>query len=615
MSSSVHPVGPAGADLLRAPSFWKHKRARRDLLVLLVLGGAMLVAADSWDMDDAFDTWAHDHVWLGFHLDELVLVSSIMFFGLAVFVARRWCELRDEVVGRQNAETALDASETKYQALVEQSSDGIIATDNDWNIQFANSSACKMFGYPLEELLRLKIDETYPTEERVSGAARRQNLQVGDTLRFERNVLRKDGTCFPAEVILRRVEDNRHQGIIRDITERKRLEQQLLQSQKVEAIGRLAGGVAHDFNNILTTVIGYCVLLRDQLGTGSDARANIEEIAAAAERAASLTRQLLAFSRKQTLQPKVLDLNIVVGNMDKMLRRLIGEDVELVTKLAPDLGCVKADPAQVEQVLVNLAINARDAMPNGGKLIVETANATLHEEYARLHEDVKPGDHVMIAVTDTGSGMTDEVKTRLFEPFFTTKPQGQGTGLGLATCYGVVKQSGGHINVYSELNRGTTFKVYLPRISEPASVVATAPIPTADLGGKETILLVEDDHAVRGLNARLLRAKGYTVIEATNGQEALRVADQRPGNSIKLLLTDVIMPEMGGKELAQHFRAVHPNTKVLFCSGYTQEAIDRGGELEPGTAFLQKPFTPALLASKVREVLDDQAQQAACVGP
>ncbi|HUJ72387.1 MAG TPA: ATP-binding protein, partial [Verrucomicrobiae bacterium] len=441
---------------------------------------------------------------------------------------------------------------------------------------------------------------------RASCVGRLQELPNGSTLRFERNVRRKDGTIFPAEVILRRLEDGSHQGIVRDITDRKRLQQQLLQSQKVEAVGRLAGGVAHDFNNILTTMIGYCELLRDQLGTDSDARANVEEIAAAAERAASLTRQLLAFSRKQTLQPKVLDLNELVGNMDKMLRRLIGEDIEFITNLASDIGSVRADPGQIEQVLMNLAVNGRDAMPNGGKLIVETANIILSEEYTRLHEDVKPGDYVMIAVTDTGGGMTDEVKARLFEPFFTTKPQGQGTGLGLATCYGVVKQSGGHITYYSEVDHGTTFKVYLPRISVRASSVPTAPSAPATSGGKETILLVEDDHAVRGLNARLLRAKGYTVIEAANGREALRVVDQRQGNSVKLLLTDVIMPEMGGKELAQHFRAAHPDTKVLFCSGYTQEAIDRGGELEPGTAFLQKPFTPMLLASKIREVLDNQ---------
>ncbi|HUJ71323.1 MAG TPA: PAS domain S-box protein, partial [Verrucomicrobiae bacterium] len=443
MSSSVHPAGPTGAQSFRAPGFWSHKRARRDLLILLVVAGALLVESHTLDLDDQFDDWARGHVWLGIHPDELVLVSSIMFFGLAVFSFRRWRELRDEMAGRENAETALIASETKYRVLVEQSSDGIIATDNSRNIWFANPSACEMLGYPREELLRLKIEDTYLPEDRASCVGRLQELPNGSTLRFERNVRRKDGTIFPAEVILRRLEDGSHQGIVRDITDRKRLQQQLLQSQKVEAVGRLAGGVAHDFNNILTTMIGYCELLRDQVGTDSDARANVEEIAAAAERAASLTRQLLAFSRKQTLQPKVLDPNGLVGNMDKMLRRLIGEDIEFITKLASDLGSVKADPGQIEQVLMNLAVNGRDAMPNGGKLIVETANITLSEEYTRLHEDVKPGDYVMIAVTDTGGGMTDEVKARLFEPFFTTKPQGQGTGLGLATCYGVVKQSGG----------------------------------------------------------------------------------------------------------------------------------------------------------------------------
>jgi PAS domain S-box-containing protein len=607
MSSSAYPGGPTGSQSFRALSFWNYKRARRDLLILLILAGALLVESHTLDLDDQFDDWARGHVWLGIHLDELVLVSSIMFFGLAVFSFRRWRELRDEVNGRQSAETALNTSESKYRVLVEQSPDAIITSDGLLNVQFASKAACEMLGYTNSEFQRLNIANTYIPLERDIAVPRSRELAVGKTLCFERNVLRKDGTYFPAEVILRRVEVQLYQAIIRDITERNRLQQQLLQSQKVEAVGRLAGGVAHDFNNILTTMIGYCELLRDQLGTGSDARANVEEIAAAAERAASLTRQLLAFSRKQTLQPKVLDLNAVVRNMDNMLRRLIGEDIEFITKLAPDIGSVKADPGQIEQVFMNLAVNGRDAMPNGGKLIVETANTILPEEYTRLHEDVKPGDYVMIAVTDTGSGMTDEVKGRLFEPFFTTKPQGQGTGLGLATCYGVVKQSGGHITVYSEVDHGTTFKVYLPRISERASSVSTAPSTPVASGGGETILLVEDDHAVRGLNARLLRAKGYTVIEAANGREALRVVDQRQVNSVKLLLTDVIMPEMGGKELAQHFRAVHPNTKVLFCSGYTQEAIDRGGELEPGTAFLQKPFTPMLLASKIREVLDNQA--------
>ena len=399
------------------------------------------------------------------------------------------------------SEAQLREADHKYRRLVEQSSDGIISADSSGNVLFANRAACEMVGYPLEEFLRLSTADTYLPEDRALSARRIQELPTGDTVCFERTVLRKDGTCFPAEIILCRVEDGWYQAIVRDITVRKRLEQQLLQSQKVEAIGRLAGGIAHDFNNILTTVIGYCALTREQLSADSDARANIEEIAAAAERAASLTRQLLAFSRKQTLQPKVLDLNAVVGNLDKMLCRLIGEDVELVTKLASDLGRVKADPGQIEQVIMNLAVNARDAMPNGGKLIVETANTTLHEEYVHVHEDVKPGDYVMLAITDTGHGMTDEVKARLFEPFFTTKPQGQGTGLGLATCYGVIKQSGGHLNVYSELNRGTTFKIYLPRISDRAAAIPTTPDATTACGGNETILLVEDDHAVRGLNA------------------------------------------------------------------------------------------------------------------
>jgi len=709
-----------------APSLWRQGRARRDLFVLAVVGALLLVAVDYFDLDTLVDHWSRTHHWGSIGLNDLVFVAAILSIGFAIFSLRRWREQRNEMRAHHGTQSALDASEKKYRVLVEQSSDGIIVTDERGNLLFANLSACELLGYTQEEILQLNIENTYVPEERALGACRREQLGVGDTVRFERNVHRKDGSSFPAEIVLRRVEEHWYQAILRDITERrlaeashlrlaaivessqdaifgtdlngiitswnasaerlygysagemigqsiqliippdrsdekqavlsriargesvhqfetnclskngtridvsisaspiedasgaivgastiahditehKRLQQQVLQSQKVEAIGRLAGGVAHDFNNILTTIIGYCELTRDQLGTDHEARANIEEIAAAAERAASLTRQLLAFSRKQTLQPKVLDLNAVVSNLDNMLRRLIGEDIEFITKLAPDLQTVKADPGQIEQVIMNLAVNARDAMPQGGRLIVETANASLDREYARLHEDVRAGEHVMLAVTDTGCGMSDEVKARLFEPFFTTKPQGQGTGLGLATCYGVVKQSGGHINVYSEVNRGTTFKVYLPCASQLMSHSASTTRATGRASGHETILLVEDDASVRGLNARLLRAKGYTVIEASNGKEALGMVAQGANGDIKLLLTDVIMPEMGGKELAQRFRATHPQTKVLFCSGYTQEAIDRGGELEPGTAFLQKPFTPVLLASKVREVLD-----------
>jgi PAS domain S-box-containing protein len=495
-------------------------------------------------------------------------------------------------------------------AIVESSEDAIFATNLDGTITTWNEAAERLFGYSARQATSQSVqmiitpDHSQEKQEILRKIARGERINQLETVCMTREGKRVDVSISVSPV---KDASGRIVGtstIARDTSDRKRLREQLLQAQKVEAIGRLAGGVAHDFNNILTTIIGYCDLTREQLSVDHETRANIEEIAAAAERAASLTRQLLAFSRKQTLQPKILDLNAVIGNLDKMLRRLIGEDVDLITKLMPNLGRVKADPGQIEQVITNLAVNARDAMPNGGKLLIETANVALDAETARLPEDMRPGDYVMIAVTDTGSGMTDEVKAHLFEPFFTTKPQGHGTGLGLSTCYGIVKQSGGCVNVYSEPGHGTTFKIYLPFIPVPAAAGSSAQSPVPPQAGKETILLVEDDLSVRGLNARLLRSRGYNILEAGNGQEALRVAEQHTPGEIALLLTDVIMPEMGGKELAQHFRAAYPDAKVLFCSGYTQEAIDRGGELEPGIAFLQKPFTPASLSHKIREVLD-----------
>jgi signal transduction histidine kinase len=385
----------------------------------------------------------------------------------------------------------------------------------------------------------------------------------------------------------------------------RRSEEQLRQAQKMEAIGQLAGGVAHDFNNLLTIISGYSdLLLNGILGPKDAGREAVEEIRKAADRAAALTRQLLAFSRRQVLAPQVLVLNSIVQDMDKMLRRLIGEDIQLTSHLAADLGSVKADPGQIEQVLLNLAVNARDAMPRGGSLTIETANVTLDENYCRTHPDVQPGPFVMMAVTDTGCGMDAATLSRIFEPFFTTKGPGKGTGLGLATVYGIVKQSGGSIYVYSEVGRGTSFKVYLPRLE--AAAVADVPVvvaPTQQVGGQETLLVVEDDEAVRALTRTVLRSNSYDVIEAVDADEALRWVEEHK-EPIHLLVTDVVMPGMSGRELAERLKQLRPEMKVLFVSGYTDDAVVRHGLLEAEVAFLQKPFTPNALARKVREVLD-----------
>ncbi|MDY7041804.1 MAG: GAF domain-containing protein, partial [Chloroflexota bacterium] len=388
-----------------------------------------------------------------------------------------------------------------------------------------------------------------------------------------------------------------------DITERKLLEEQLRQAQKMEAVGRLAGGVAHDFNNLLTAIIGYSDLLQRGLNPYDPRRNDVLEIKKAADRAAGLVRQLLAFSRKQMLQPKVLDLNATIVNMKKMLHRLIREDIELLTILDPDLGSVKADPGQIEQVIVNLVINASDAMPQGGKLTVETMNVYLDEEYDHPTVSVQPGPYAMIVVSDTGVGMDEDTQSHLFEPFFTTKEMGKGTGLGLATIYGIIKQSDGHIEVSSDLGQGTTFKVYLPAISEAVETAKQAAISDGPALGQETILLVEDEETVRDLARRVLLQRGYTVLEARHGKEALRICEEHEG-PIDLLMTDVVMPEMNGRDLAEHLAPLYPEMKVLYVSGYTDNAIVHHGILESGVNLLPKPFTPSILARRVREVLD-----------
>ena len=389
-----------------------------------------------------------------------------------------------------------------------------------------------------------------------------------------------------------------------DITEQRALEQQLRQSQKMEAVGRLAGGIAHDFNNLLMVITGYCEFLLQKLGPDPVACDGCaQEIANAADRAAALTRQLLAFSRKQVLTPKVLDLNAVVSENLKMLPRLIGEDVELATLPAEVLGRVKADPGQIEQVIMNLVVNARDAMPNGGKLTIETANVTLDEAYARLHPGVSPGEYVMLAVSDTGLGMDKETQSHIFEPFFTTKGQ-KGTGLGLSMVYGIVKQSGGYIWVYSEPGHGTTFKVYLPRVEEAAEdKPALQPASAGPPLGHETILVVEDEPQLRDLTRQFLETHGYTVLVAEHGAAAIDVARRHEG-VIHLLLTDIIMPVMNGRELAQRMAGLSPKTRIVFMSGYTENAIWRDGMIETSANFLQKPFTLDALTRKVREVLE-----------
>jgi len=392
-------------------------------------------------------------------------------------------------------------------------------------------------------------------------------------------------------------------------SELRRLELQFIEAQKMEVIGHLASGVAHDFNNILGVIIGYSDLLMPELASGSLSHKCAEEIRQAAERAAALTRQLLLFSRKQAVQPIVLDLNDVVGGMDKMLHRLIDENIELAIVHGKEGGRIKADSGLISQLLMNLVVNARDAMPNGGKLNIETANVTLDENDARTHKGAAPGDYVMLAITDTGSGMTDEVKAHLFEAFFTTKPKGKGTGLGLATCQAIVKQCGGCIDVQSEPGRGTAFKIYLPRVNRPADAVdmfKTSAAAKPPARGTETLLLVEDEPSVRHLACSILEAQGYNVLRASNGQEGLRVARECKGQPIRLVITDVIMPQMSGKVMSEWLKATYPNMKILFTSGYTDDAIVQHGVLEAGVAFLSKPYTPATLARKVREMLDNE---------
>lgn len=516
----------------------------------------------------------------------------------------------------RSAQRGMRRSESHFRSLVTNAPYGICRCDSAGVLLEVNPAMVMILGYAsASELEGGNLANSYADSQHW--------FTLADHLRSRRQFqgvvaewVRKDGSSVEVRLSGRAIPNEGNNAFfelfIEDVTERRALEQQLRQAQKMEAVGRLAGGIAHDFNNLLTVISGYCEFLLERITAERSLRAPVQEIANAAARATSLTRQLLAFSRKQMLAPKLLDLNAIVTENLKMLTRMIGEDIHLIMVPGAEIGVVKADPGQIDQVIMNLAVNARDAMPHGGKLTIETANVLLDEEQARLQAPIPPGEYVMLAISDTGLGMDEQTKARIFEPFFTTKGA-KGTGLGLSTVYGIVEQSGGHIVVHSEPGKGTSFKVYLPRVSATAQAVAAKPVIDGESErAQETILLVEDEPNVRLLTREYLEKQGYTVLEAGNGKTAIEIvtAYARP---IHVLLTDVIMPEMNGRQLANRISALRPEIKVLYMSGYTEDVV--GAELEEEITLLQKPFNLIALKHKIKEVVASvQAQEAASSG-
>jgi PAS domain S-box-containing protein len=520
-------------------------------------------------------------------------------FGVAHDVQRKW------------AENALRISVSRLEALLNNIPDIAWMNDDQGRFTAVNEAFARFLDRRRPDIIGKTVFDLLPHELAVSSRGEdRLVLATGESLQVSNEFVRPDGrrTLFETIKTPIRTEGGRPSGtvgIARDITERRRLEEQLVQSQKMEAVGRLAGGIAHDFNNLLTSILGYCDLVLSQVDEASPLRPDIEEIEKAGQRAAALTRQLLAFSRKQIIEPRVVALNDIVLDASKMLRRLIGENIDLVTALDPGLWHVRADPGHIEQVLVNLAVNARDAMLQGGRLIIETKNVQFYEPYPSAHSQAAAGPYVLLAVIDNGVGMDAETQRHIFEPFFTTKERGKGTGLGLATVYGIVKQNMGDIWVHSETGKGSRFEVYLPRVEEAVQAIE-APLIAEDVPrGSETLLLVEDEDAVRALVARVLRSHGYQVLMAANAEQAEKVSSSF-GGIIHLLITDVVMPRTSGPRLAESLLAVRPQMQVLYISGYTDAAVAEHGGLRSEVALFQKPFTPASLARRVREILDER---------
>ncbi|NWF91863.1 MAG: PAS domain S-box protein [Syntrophaceae bacterium] len=514
----------------------------------------------------------------------------------------------EDISERKRAEEELRLSEERFRQFFRNAPMYCYMVSPEGILLDLNKAALDVLGHEREEVVGRPVATIYAPEYYSKVV---ENLETweetGRLEEVEMEIITKTGKRRTVILSAGAVRDREGKilhsiSVQRDITERKHLEEQLRQAQKMEAIGRLAGGIAHDFNNLLTVIKGTCQLSLLDIREGDPLRANLKEIEKSAERAADLTRQLLAFSRKQIMEMRVIDINAVIKNLEKMLRRVLGEDIELATFLADGIGRVKADPGQMEQVIINLVLNARDAMPEGGKLTIETCNVELDEEYTEKHFGVERGAYVLVSISDMGVGMTPEMKEKVFEPFFTTKEVGKGTGLGLSTVYGIVKQSGGNIWVYSEPGQGTTFKIYLPRVEDPLEDLKEKTIKEVPRGS-ETVLVVEDEDVVRKLAVRLLKTQGYKVLEASDGGKAFMLCEEYKG-PIHLVLSDVVMPGVSGRQLVERLKEIHPEAKALYMSGYTENVILHHGVLEKGIDFVQKPFTIETLARKVREVLD-----------
>jgi two-component system cell cycle sensor histidine kinase/response regulator CckA len=537
------------------------------------------------------------------HLNLAVrgLVGLVLLFDLyTIYQQVQIYRIRRQLVQREEL----------FRLISENAADMIAVVDANGQRLYNSPAYGRILGYSPEELQGTSgFEQIHPDDRPLVEQAAREARSGGVGRTIQYRLRHKDGSWRILEsrssAILNAQGDVEKLVVVnRDVSERKSLEEQFRQAQKMEAVGRLSGGVAHDFNNLLGVIIGYAEFLQERLGPGHALRGSVDEILSAGKRAATLTRQLLAFSRQQVLDPKVLDLNAAVSDMDKLLRRLIGEDIELTTILSPDLGRVKADHGQLEQVILNLAVNARDAMPHGGKLVVQTKNFVMDEAFVRRYPyPVQPGPYACLTMSDTGIGMDAETKARAFEPFFTTKEKGKGTGLGLSTVYGVVKQSGGYIDTISAPGAGTTFVIYLPSVSEAIQTERPSASVVGSSDGRETILLAEDEGSLRTLTRNTLELCGYKVLEAKDGADAIKVSERHTG-PIDLLLTDVVMPGMGGNQLAQELTRRRPEIKALFMSGYTGQTVGVQGPIDPGSAFVPKPFTRDTLTRKIREVLD-----------